>query len=70
MLTDIRLDGEEIISMEEISFSEESAQATSNLQLQTQVVNDVFYLRNSTVKKDKTYFIINGNMDKYKGNFK
>ena len=51
----------------DIKYSEEAIAASQNLKNQTQVINGMFILEKGELIKNSTYFIIKGDIDKYKG---
>ena len=51
----------------DIKYSEEAIASSQNLKNQTQVINEMFILEKGELIKNSTYFIIKGDIDKYKG---
>jgi hypothetical protein len=69
-LSDYRLNGGEIISLDEINLSEEAIVGASNLQLQYKGINKLYYLQEAKVETFANYFNIKGIVkdDDYNGN--
>ena len=64
ILPDIRLNGNEVVSTDEISYTEEAALGAANLQLKDKAINSMYSLDEATVQTFNKYFIIRGKMNK------
>ena len=61
--------GGDVISLDEINFSEEAIVGASNLQLKNKGINKVYYLQEAKVESSNNYFNIEGKInDDYNGN--
>ena len=69
VLPDIRLNGNEAVTTEEMGYSEEAALGATNLQLEVKQINNMYSLDEATAESSKDNFIIKGRMNKnYNGN--
>ena len=69
VFSDFRLNGGDVISLDEINFSEEAIVGASNLQLKNKGINKVYYLQEAKVESSNNYFNIEGKInDDYNGN--